>query len=62
MEKWIVKGLGHAWSGSPAAGAFADPKGPNASEEIWRFFHEAGNRHRVKLADKSRDAKTREKN
>ncbi len=62
MEKWIVKGLGHAWSGSPAAGAFADPKGPNASEEIWRFFHEAGNRHRVKHADKSNDAKTREKN
>jgi poly(hydroxyalkanoate) depolymerase family esterase len=38
MEKWIVKALGHAWSGSPAAGPFADPKGPNASEEMWRFF------------------------
>ncbi len=62
MEKWIVKGLGHAWSGSPAAGAFADPKGPNASEEIWRFFHEAGKRYRLKPADKLQDAKTREKN
>jgi poly(hydroxyalkanoate) depolymerase family esterase len=41
MEKWIVKGLGHAWSGSPAAVPFADPKGPNASEEMWRFFGEA---------------------
>ena len=40
MEKWIVNGLGHAWSGSPAAVAFGDPKGPNASEEIWRFFAE----------------------
>ena len=40
MEKWLVKGLGHAWSGSPTAGAFADPKGPNASFEIWRFFAE----------------------
>jgi poly(hydroxyalkanoate) depolymerase family esterase len=40
MEKWIVKGLGHAWSGSPTAGPFADPKGPNASAEMWRFFHE----------------------
>ena len=40
MEKWIVKGLGHAWPGSPAAGPFADPKGPNASEEMWRFFGE----------------------
>lgn len=41
MEKWIVKGLGHAWSGSPAAAPFADPKGPNASAEMWRFFTEA---------------------
>jgi poly(hydroxyalkanoate) depolymerase family esterase len=40
MEKWIVKGLGHAWSGSPAAAPFADPKGPNASAEMWRFFGE----------------------
>jgi poly(hydroxyalkanoate) depolymerase family esterase len=41
MEKWMVRDLGHAWSGSPAAAPFADPKGPNASEEIWRFFTEA---------------------
>ncbi len=40
LEKWIVKGLGHAWSGSPTAMPFADPKGPNASEEMWRFFGE----------------------
>jgi poly(hydroxyalkanoate) depolymerase family esterase len=40
MEKWLVKGLGHAWSGSPTAGPFADPKGPNASFEMWRFFAE----------------------
>jgi poly(hydroxyalkanoate) depolymerase family esterase len=40
LEKWTVKGLGHAWSGSPAAAPFADPKGPNASEEMWRFFSE----------------------
>ena len=40
MEKWMVKGLGHAWSGSPTAGPFADPKGPNASLEMWRFFAE----------------------
>jgi len=38
MEKWMVEGLGHAWPGSPAAGPFADPKGPNASAEMWRFF------------------------
>jgi poly(hydroxyalkanoate) depolymerase family esterase len=52
MEKWIVTGLGHAWSGSPAAGAFADPKGPNASEEMWRFFQQAGSR--IESADKSK--------
>jgi poly(hydroxyalkanoate) depolymerase family esterase len=40
MEKWMVKGLGHAWSGSPTAAPFADPKGPNAGDEIWRFFAE----------------------
>jgi len=42
MEKWLVAGLGHAWSGSPKASKYGDPKGPNASAEIWRFFCEAG--------------------
>jgi poly(3-hydroxybutyrate) depolymerase len=51
MEKWIVKGMGHAWSGSPAATPFADPKGPNASEEMWRFFGETTSRaHKPKVA------------
>jgi poly(hydroxyalkanoate) depolymerase family esterase len=59
MEKWIVKGLAHAWSGSPAAGAFADPKGPNASEEMWRFFEQAGKR--VNAAAKKKYPETREK-
>jgi poly(hydroxyalkanoate) depolymerase family esterase len=40
MEKWLVDGLGHAWPGSPISGPFADPRGPNASEEMWRFFRE----------------------
>jgi poly(hydroxyalkanoate) depolymerase family esterase len=38
MEKWIIHGMGHAWSGGPAGVRHADPKGPNTSEEIWRFF------------------------
>jgi len=38
MEKWMVEGLGHAWPGSPVSAPYADPKGPNASEEMWRFF------------------------
>jgi poly(3-hydroxybutyrate) depolymerase len=42
MEKWLVQGLGHAWSGSPKASKYGDPKGPNASAEIWRFFCEVG--------------------
>jgi len=42
MEKWVVQGLGHAWSGSPIPSKYGDPKGPNASAEIWRFFCETG--------------------
>jgi len=40
MEKWLIEGLGHAWSGSAHPSAHGDPKGPNASAEIWRFFRE----------------------
>jgi poly(3-hydroxybutyrate) depolymerase len=40
LEKWIVEGLGHAWPGSSVTNPFADAKGPNATEEIWRFFSE----------------------
>ncbi|MGA9641657.1 MAG: PHB depolymerase family esterase [Terriglobales bacterium] len=42
MEKWVVQGLGHAWSGSPQPSRYGDPKGPNASAEIWRFFCGSG--------------------
>ena len=41
MEKWMIHGLGHAWSGAPAPSRYGDPKGPNASEEFWRFFRES---------------------
>ncbi len=41
MEKWIIDGLAHAWSGSPRPSKYGDPKGPNASAEIWRFFSQA---------------------
>lgn len=44
MEKWMVQGLGHAWSGSPKPHEYGDPKGPRASTEIWRFFREAGSK------------------
>jgi poly(3-hydroxybutyrate) depolymerase len=50
MEKWLVEGLGHAWSGSPKASKYADPKGPKASAEIWRFFCEAGSNSTASLS------------
>ncbi len=40
LEKWLVEGLGHAWSGSPRPSRYGDPQGPDASREIWRFFCE----------------------
>lgn len=42
MEKWIIHGMGHAWSGAPVGVRHGDPKGPNTSEEMWRFFRETG--------------------
>jgi len=38
MEKWIIEELGHAWSGGDAEGSYADPKGPDASEQVVHFF------------------------
>lgn len=38
MEKYLISGMGHAWSGGKQGASYSDPTGPNMSLIMYNFF------------------------